>query len=122
MWGRKLHAAPEDRAQVMAFDEKEAITDVQLLKQSLSVIALIILGFSLSHSIGQEPATISMFGAVLLLLLLAFGKGAEKQSHEVHHTFGEVEWVTIFFFVGLFVVVAGVEKGGALTILANTDR
>lgn len=119
IWGRKLHASVEDRAQVMAFDEKEAITDVRLLKQSLFVIALVILGFALAHSIGQEPATIAMFGAALLLLLRAFGKGAEEQSHEVHHTFGEVEWVTIFFFVGLFVVVAGVEKAGALGILAK---
>lgn len=119
IWGRKLYATPEDRAQVMAFNEKEAITDVLLLKQSLSVISLVILGFSLAHHIGQEPATIAMFGAALLLLLRAFGINAEEQSHQVHHTFGEVEWVTIFFFVGLFVVVAGVEKSGALGMLAN---
>ncbi|MDD5240531.1 MAG: ArsB/NhaD family transporter [Sulfuricella sp.] len=119
IWGRKLHAAPEDRAEVMAFDEKSAITDTRLLKQSLSVIALVILGFSLSHQIGQEPATIAMFGAALLLLLRAFEKGAEEQTHLVHHSFAEVEWVTIFFFVGLFVVVAGVEKSGALEILAK---
>ncbi len=119
IWGRKLKATAEDRAQVMAFDEREAITDTLLLKQSLSVIALVILGFVLAHNIHQEPGTIAMFGAALLLLLRAFGKDAETQSHETHHTFAEVEWVTIFFFVGLFVVVAGVEKAGALSILAD---
>ncbi|MDD5330943.1 MAG: ArsB/NhaD family transporter [Sulfuricella sp.] len=119
VWGRKLHAAPEDRDQVMAFDEREAITDVRLLKQSLTVIALVLLGFVLSHQVGQEPATIAMFGAALLLLLRAFGKAGEEQTHEVHRSFAEVEWVTIFFFVGLFVVVAGVEKSGALKILAE---
>ncbi|MEW5942494.1 MAG: ArsB/NhaD family transporter [Pseudomonadota bacterium] len=119
IWGRKLHAAPEDRTQVMAFDEKEAITDPRLLKQSLAVIALVILGFALAHQIHQEPATIAMFGAALLLLLRAFGKTAEEQTHDVHHSYAEVEWVTIFFFVGLFVVVAGVEKAGALNILAE---
>ena len=103
----------------MAFDEKSAITDIRLLKQSLSVIALVILGFSLAHRIGQEPATIAMFGAALLLLLRALKQSAEDQTHLVHRTFGEVEWVTIFFFVGLFVVVAGVEKSGALEILAQ---
>lgn len=119
IWGRKLHAAPEDRAQVMAFDEKEAITDKRLLKQSLVVIALVVLGFSLAHQIGLEPATIAMFGAALLLLLRTLGHNAEAQTHQVHHAFAEVEWVTIFFFVGLFVVVAGVEKSGALQILAK---
>jgi len=119
IWGRKLQASPEDRAQVMAFDEHEAITDPLLLKQSLGVIALVIAGFVMAHSIHQEPGTIAMFGAALLLLLRAFGKDAETQSHETHHTFAEVEWVTIFFFVGLFVVVAGVEKAGALSILAE---
>jgi Na+/H+ antiporter NhaD/arsenite permease-like protein len=119
IWGRKLKATPEDRAQVMAFNEREAITDPYLLKQSLSVIALVILGFVMAHSIHQEPGTIAMFGAALLLLLRTFGKDAETQSHETHHSFAEVEWVTIFFFVGLFVVVAGVEKAGALSILAE---
>ncbi|MDD5403680.1 MAG: ArsB/NhaD family transporter [Sulfuricella sp.] len=119
IWGRKLHAAPEDRAQVMAFDANKAITDPRLLKQSLAVIALVILGFMLAHVIGQEPATIAMFGAALLLLLRLWGQKGEDQSHQVQRGFAEVEWVTIFFFVGLFVVVAGVEKAGALKILAQ---
>jgi Na+/H+ antiporter NhaD/arsenite permease-like protein len=119
IWGRKMHAAPEDRAQVMAFNAKAAITDPHLLKQSIAVISLVIAGFVMAHHIGQEPGTIAMFGAALLLLLRVFGKASEVQSHETHRTWGEVEWVTIFFFVGLFVVVAGVEKAGALDILAR---
>ena len=119
IWGRKLYAAPEDRAQVMAFDADKAITDPRLLKQSLAVIALVILGFMLAHVIGQEPATIAMFGAALLLLLRVWDQNGEDQSHQVQRGFAEVEWVTIFFFVGLFVVVAGVEKAGALKILAQ---
>ncbi|MCP5278092.1 MAG: ArsB/NhaD family transporter [Thiobacillus sp.] len=119
IWGRKLSATAENRAMVMAFDEKESITDPRLLKQALFVIALVILGFVMAHGIGQEPGTIAMFGAALLLLLRVYDKHAEEQSHAIHHTFGEVEWVTIFFFVGLFVVVAGIEKAGALEILAH---
>lgn len=119
IWGRKLHAAPGDRAQVMAFDANKAITDPRLLKQSLAVIALVILGFMLAHVIGQEPATIAMFGAALLLLLRVWNQNGEDQSHQVQRGFAEVEWVTIFFFVGLFVVVAGVEKAGALKLLAQ---
>jgi Na+/H+ antiporter NhaD/arsenite permease-like protein len=119
VWGRKLHASKEDRALVMAFNERESITDVRLLKQALFVIALVIAGFVLAHSIGQEPGTIAMFGAALLLLLRVYDRHAEEQSHVIHKTFGEVEWITIFFFVGLFVVVAGIEKAGALELLAN---
>ena len=60
-----------------------------------------------------------MFGAGLLLLLNNIGREAEEQSEDVHHSFGEVEWVTIFFFVGLFIVVSGIEHTGLLEMLAN---
>jgi Na+/H+ antiporter NhaD/arsenite permease-like protein len=119
IWGRKLTASAEDRRQVMAFNAREAITDMRLLRQSLVVILLVITGFVVAHPLGQEPGTIAMFGAALLLLIRVIGKGSEEQTHEVHRSFGEVEWVTIFFFVGLFVLVAGIEKAGALEILAH---
>jgi len=119
IWGRKLSASAEDRALVMRFNERDSITDSRLLKQALFVIALVITGFVLAHSIGQEPGTIAMFGAALLLLLRVYDKQAEAQSHAIHSTFGEVEWITIFFFVGLFVVVAGIEKAGALDFMAH---
>ena len=60
-----------------------------------------------------------MFGAALLLLITAFGHKAEEQSKAVHLAFGEVEWVTIFFFLGLFVVVHAVDKTGLLRRLAD---
>ncbi|MBF0169260.1 MAG: ArsB/NhaD family transporter [Alphaproteobacteria bacterium] len=119
MWGRKLHAAPENRARVMSFNENEAITDRRLLKQSLSVIFFVILGFILARPLHLEPGTIAMFGAAVLMLLANLGRDAETQSHEVHHTFTEVEWITIFFFVGLFMVVSGVEHAGVLKMLAE---
>lgn len=118
-WGKSLHATEEDRAQIMAFKEHEAITDWRLLKQALSVIALVIVGFVFSHHLKLEPASIAMFGAAVLLLLRALGKDGEMQSHETHKTFAEVEWITIFFFIGLFIVVTGIEKAGALTWLAG---
>ncbi len=119
IWGRKLVASAENRARVMAFRENEAITDPRLLKQALAVIALVILGFILHHTVHIDPATIAMFGAAALLLLQVAGRHAEEQSEYVHKTFGEVEWVTLFFFIGLFIVVAGIEKAGALDILAH---
>ena len=68
----------------MRFNEREAITDPRLLKQSLAVLALVILGFMLQRQIQIEPATIAIFGAAVLLLLDNLGKDAETQSHNVH--------------------------------------
>ena len=109
----------EHRAQVMEFDERAAITDPTLLKQSLAVLALTIIGFIFAHSLGIEPATTATFGAALLLLIRALGQNAEEQAEHTHKSFAEIEWITIFFFVGLFVLVAGIEKTGALEIMAE---
>jgi Na+/H+ antiporter NhaD/arsenite permease-like protein len=119
LWGRKLSATPEARARVMQFNEREAITDPRLFKQSLAILALVILGFILAHPLHLEPATIAMAGAAALLLLDNFTHDAVRQSKQVHKAFGEVEWVTIFFFLGLFIVVYGIETAGVLKWLAN---
>ena len=103
----------------MNFRENEAITDVRLLKQSLFVLALVILGFILAHPLRLEPATIAMFGAALLLLLSNLRNSAEDQSERVQDTFSKVEWITIFFFIGLFILVKGIDETGVLRILAD---
>jgi len=119
MWGRSLETTDAARHRVMQFREREAITDARLLKQSLAVLLLVVTGFVFAHPLHLEPATIAMFGAGLLLLLTNIGRTAEEQTEDVHHSFGEVEWVTIFFFVGLFIVVSGIEHAGLLEMLAN---
>ena len=119
IWGRKLRATADARERIMQFREREAITDARLLKQSLLVLALVLAGFVLAHPLQLEPATIAMFGAALLLLLSNLNNNAEEQAENVHHTFGKVEWVTIFFFVGLFIAVKGIEEAGVLKILAD---
>lgn len=117
--GRRLDASAEARARVMSFNEREAITDSVLLKKSIFALSLVLLGFIVGHPLGLEPGTVAMSGAALLLLLHNIRFDAETQSKNVHHAFGEVEWVTIFFFVGLFIVVAGVERAGLLEALAD---
>ena len=119
IWGRSMHATADARERIMQFREREAITDVRLLKQSMLVLALVMAGFILAHPLRLEPATIAMFGAALLLLLSNLKNDAEEQSEEVHKTFGGVEWITIFFFIGLFISVKGIEEAGALRILAD---
>jgi len=119
IWGRRLHTSEANRQRVMDFDEGKAITDPRLLRQALAVLALVIAGFVMSHSIGQEPASIAMFGAALLLLATNIGVKAEEQTHRVHSAFSQVEWVTLFFFMGLFVVVHAVDSTGLLKLLAE---
>lgn len=119
MYGRRLYATPESRARVMGMSARDAITDAKLLKQSLAVLGLVIVSFIFAHPLGLEPGTIALMGAALLMLLYCLGRDAESQSHEVHHIFGEVEWITIFFFIGLFVVVHGVDEAGVLRWLAE---
>ena len=119
IWGRKLSATPEARARVMALDHKEAITDPRLMKQAVAVIAAVILAFATARFIHLEAGTIALFGAAILLLLDNLGRSTEQQHERLIESFNEVEWITIFFFVGLFVVVAGVDHAGLLRLLAD---
>lgn len=119
IWGKSLHATDEARERIMNFREREAITDVVLLKKSMSVLVLVVIAFVLAHPLRLEPATIAMFGAGILMFLNNLGRQADDQSEDVHKSFGEVEWVTIFFFVGLFIVVTGIEHAGLLDLLAD---
>jgi Na+/H+ antiporter NhaD/arsenite permease-like protein len=119
VWGRYLRATDENRRHVMSFNENEAITDPRLLKQSLAVIALVIAGFMAQRQTGIEPATTAIFGAAVLLLLDNLGKDSETQSKNVHGALSEAEWITLMFFLGLFILVFGVQKAGLINLLAD---
>lgn len=118
-WRPSLQAGEAARQRIMAFDERKAITDRRLLIQALGVLTCVLLGFLFAHPLQLEPATIAMFGAAALLLLDTYGRGAHHQSEAVQRTLGEVEWVTIFFFIGLFILVQGLERTGVLEVLAE---
>jgi Na+/H+ antiporter NhaD/arsenite permease-like protein len=119
IWGRKLQASDEARQKVLALNAKGQITDAPLLRYCLFVLALVIGGFILAHPLHLEPATIAMTGAALLLLLENLLHERDNHHKNVHAAFAEAEWVTIFFFVGLFILVAGVEKVGMLNMLSD---
>ena len=119
VWGRGMTATETARRRVMKFRETDALTDIPLLRKSLFVMLLVILGFVFAHPLQLEPATIAMMGAALLLLLTNLGKPPEEQSEEVQNGFAEVEWVTIFFFIGLFILVHGIDHTGLLKLVAD---
>jgi Na+/H+ antiporter NhaD/arsenite permease-like protein len=119
LWGKDLKTTPEAQARVMSMHASDSIADPVLLKQSLGVIAGVIIAFVFARRLQLEPATIAMFGAAVLMLLDNWEHLGEKASERIHSTFSDVEWITIFFFIGLFVVVHGVEAGGLLKLLAD---
>lgn len=107
VFGPKLKSTPELRQRVLAMDEKTAITDPVMLKKSLFVLGLVLLGFVFHGALHYEPATVALFGAGLLLLL--------SNTKEPHHILAEIEWPTLFFFIGLFIIIGGVVKVGLIS-------
>lgn len=73
----------------------------------------------LARRLGLEVGTIGMAGAVLLMILHLAGRPVDEQGVEVQQIFSSVDWTTIFFFTGLFVVVYGVEVTGLLKLAAE---
>lgn len=95
---------------IASLDAEQVITDPALLRRSLAVLGLTIVGFLLGGVLGIEPATIALAGATLLLLVA---------RRNVHEALAEVEWPTIAFFVGLFVVVEGIVAVGIVQRIAD---
>jgi Na+/H+ antiporter NhaD/arsenite permease-like protein len=106
----QLETDPEMRASLLALDERGMITNPALLRSSLLVLGLTLLGFLLHGPLGYEPATIALTGAVALMVV------AREDPHEVLQ---EVEWPTLFFFIGLFMLVAGVIEIGLIDAVAD---
>ncbi len=119
VWGRKMTTTLKAKAHLLRYKPEEALKDKVLLGKSLFVLALVIFGFVVGHGHGIEPGTTALTGAALLMLLNIYKYDAETQTHKVHKALGEVEWETIFFFMGLFMLVYGVEHTGMLTLLGQ---
>ncbi len=100
---------PNDIARLV--EEERKIVNVPLMRISLGVMALTILGFLFSRALGLEGATIAMTGAVVLMIVA---------REDVHEIFNTVEWPTLFFFIGLFIIVGAVVKAGIISDLART--
>ena len=111
IYRKYLHTKPEYKQNVMQLNENEAIKDKKLLVKSLIVLALTVTGFIFHGTFHYESSTVAMSGAVLLLLIS--GIHPEK-------VLKEVEWKTIFFFAGLFMLVGGIEQAGVLELIAKS--
>lgn len=110
IYKNKLSTTDEARKKVLKTDENLLIKDKPLLIKSLVVLGFTLLGFILHGVFHYESATIAIIGAVVLVTI-------SKISPE--KLLLEVEWATIFFFVGLFMLVGGLKEAGAIKIIAE---
>ncbi|WP_425060604.1 putative transporter [Sporomusa carbonis] len=110
IYKKDLVVTKETQNKIMSLDEQAFITNQILLRKSLAVLAAVIIGFVLHQAFHYESATVAMGGAALLLLI----SGIEPE--EIFH---EVEWNTIFFFIGLFILVGGLEVTGVIKMIAQ---
>jgi Na+/H+ antiporter NhaD/arsenite permease-like protein len=101
----RMAVTPEVRAAVLEIDESEFISDHRMLRLSLAVLGLTLAGFLFASVIHQQPATIAILGAVVLLLVTRL---------EPDELFREIDWSTLLFFVGLFILVEGLVSTGVI--------
>jgi Na+/H+ antiporter NhaD/arsenite permease-like protein len=98
-------SSDERRSHIMAMEESGLITDPHMLKVALAVLGVVVTGFVLQDWLHYEPAAVALFGGVLILLIT---------RHDPHNELMRLEWNTLFFFIGLFMVVGGLEHTGVL--------
>ncbi len=103
-------ADPDRVAEVMRLSEREAIQDRRLLVQSLVVLALVLAGFVLHPLLHYEPSVVALLGAGLLVLI---------SSVTTEDAIADVEWETLVFFMGLFVMVGALVETGIISSLAD---
>ncbi|MDR7868456.1 MAG: ArsB/NhaD family transporter [Sporomusaceae bacterium] len=114
IYRKKLVTTDELREKIMHLDETKQLANIKLLKTCLAVLTLTIFLFTTHQLFHLESATVALFGASILLLL-----AARQSEHGLEHIFHKVEWVALFFFVGLFVLVGGLVETGVIKWLAQ---
>ena len=111
LWFRpQLQIAPEARARVMDLDARRSIKDPEELKRALPVLIGTILLFFVHKPLHLEPATVAMLGASVLLLIT---------TQPLERALAEIQWSTLFFFIGLFAMVGALEETGAIGEIAD---
>ncbi len=110
LYGRRFHVDEEHRCRIMELDERDQIKDKTLLIQSLVVMAFTVAGFMGHGALGIESSVVALSAAGALLLI----------SHRsIEKGLAHVEWTTLAFFAGLFIIVGGLVETGVMGMLAQ---
>ncbi|CAA9486716.1 MAG: Na+/H+ antiporter NhaD and related arsenite permeases [uncultured Solirubrobacteraceae bacterium] len=107
---KRLQVAPEARDRVLALDADRSIEDRDEMRRTVPILAATIVVFFVHKQLHLEPATVALGGATLMLLVT-------KQS--IEKALAGIEWPTLFFFIGLFVMVGALEERGAIKEVAD---
>jgi len=110
LFKKDLAVLDQNSVDIAELDASALITDPVLLRKSLIVMSGVIIGFLLHGSLHLEPATIALAGATLLML---WGKT------DPHYALRDIEWTTLFFFFGLFIMVEALVEVGLIEIVAD---
>lgn len=110
LYKKQLIVDEENISKVMEMDEKKAIKDKSLMFKSIVLIILVVIGFIFHSQLQMESCVIALLAAIIMLLI------GKQDAEEI--ILG-VEWSTILFFIGLFIVVGGLEETGVIGKLAN---
>ena len=117
IFGRTMTVAPHLREAVLALSSREFVPDDAFLRRCLFLLAVVNVGFCVHSLVHLEPATIALLGASLFMVI---GHARRKPEDTEELTYlAEVEWKTIFFFIGLFILVGGLVKVGVIRYLAD---
>lgn len=107
---KQLKTTQQLRETILGFDARKSIQDKKLLRKCLFVLALVVVGFLLHSALHLQAATIALFGAAVLLII---------SNINPEQILEDLEWTTILFFTGLFVLVGGVESVGLIDLFAE---
>ena len=110
LYGRKMHVNEEHRARIMELDEHAMIKNKRLLKQSYVMIGLVVVGFMAHGALGLESSVIALGAAGIIMLI---------SGESIEEALANVEWTTLAFFAGLFVIVGALAETGVIGMLAN---
>ena len=105
---KRLKTTQERRQNVMNYDNSGTITDYPLMIRSVITLLFVIIGFVMHDFLHIQSYVVAMAGAAFLMIF-------EKPKH----VFNNVEWNTIFFFIGLFIIIGGLEASGSIAIMAK---
>jgi len=106
----RLQISDEARARVMELDAADSIEDMAELKRTVPILGATVLLFFAHQALHLEPATVALTGAAVMLLVM---------RQKVEDVLAGIEWPTLFFFVGLFVMVGALEETGAIDEVAQ---